>query len=47
MITTGAEGKPIGPDPSGFRIIEVKGNSLENKYYPFGTLPNAYPMPSN
>jgi 3',5'-cyclic AMP phosphodiesterase CpdA len=47
MITTAAEGKPIGPDPSGLRIVEVKGNSLENKYYPFGTLPNTYPIPSN
>ena len=45
MITTAAEGKPIGPDPSGFRIIELKANSLENKYYPFGTLPNVYPVP--
>jgi 3',5'-cyclic AMP phosphodiesterase CpdA len=45
MITTAAEGKPIGPDPSGFRIVEVKGNSLEHKYYPFGTLPNVYPIP--
>jgi 3',5'-cyclic AMP phosphodiesterase CpdA len=24
MITTAAAGKPIGPDPSGFRIVEVK-----------------------
>lgn len=46
MITTAAEGKPIGPDPSGLRITEVKGNSLESNYYPFGTLPNAYPIPS-
>ena len=45
MITTAAEGKPIGPDPSGFRIIELKGDSLEHKYYPFGALPNAYPVP--
>jgi serine/threonine-protein phosphatase CPPED1 len=47
MITTAAEGKPIGPDPSGFRIIGLKGDSLENRYYPFGTLPNAYPIPSH
>jgi len=45
MITTAAEGMPIGPDPSGLRIVEVKGNSLDNKYYPFGTLPNSYPVP--
>jgi 3',5'-cyclic AMP phosphodiesterase CpdA len=45
MITTAAEGMPIGPDPSGFRIIEVKGSSLEQKYYPFGALPNTYPAP--
>jgi 3',5'-cyclic AMP phosphodiesterase CpdA len=45
MITTAAEGKPIGPDPSGLRIVEVKGNVLEHAYYPFGTLPNTYPAP--
>jgi 3',5'-cyclic AMP phosphodiesterase CpdA len=45
MITTGAEGKPIGPDPSGLRIIEVKGATLEHKFFPFGTLPNTYPIP--
>jgi 3',5'-cyclic AMP phosphodiesterase CpdA len=45
MITTAAEGKPIGPDPSGLRIIEFKGGSLDHKYFPFGVLPNAYPVP--
>jgi len=45
MITTAPAGKPIGPDPSGFRIVEVKGDVLEHKYYPFGTLPNTYPVP--
>jgi 3',5'-cyclic AMP phosphodiesterase CpdA len=45
MVTTAAEGKPIGPDPSGLQIIEVRGNSLEHKYFPFGTLPPVYPVP--
>lgn len=44
MITTGPEGKPSGPDPSGLRIIEFRDGSLEHKYYPFGTLPNTYPV---
>jgi len=46
MITTAAEGKPIGPDPSGLRIFEVKGNALNHSYFPFGTLPNVYPVPA-
>jgi 3',5'-cyclic AMP phosphodiesterase CpdA len=44
MITTGPEGKPIGPDPSGLRIVEVKGNTLEHKYFSLGELPNTYPV---
>lgn len=45
MITTSAAGKPLGTDDSGFRIAEVKGNTLEQEYYPFGTLPNKFPIP--
>ncbi len=44
MITTGPAGMPIGPDGSGFRIAEVKGTSVEQKWYGYGALPNAYPV---
>ncbi len=45
MITTSAVGKPLGDDPSGFRIIELKDNALIQQYIPFGKLPNKYPVP--
>ncbi|MDE3198556.1 MAG: metallophosphoesterase [Acidobacteriota bacterium] len=40
MITTGPAGMPIGPDPSGFRIAEVKNRTIENKYYGLGNIPS-------
>ncbi|MEP6717003.1 MAG: metallophosphoesterase [Terriglobia bacterium] len=43
MITTGPAGMPIGPDPSGFRIAELKGGAIEQQYYGLGALPNTYP----
>lgn len=43
MITTNAAGKPLGDDPSGFRIAEVKGTSIDQQFVPFGKLPNRYP----
>jgi 3',5'-cyclic AMP phosphodiesterase CpdA len=45
MITTGPAGMPIGPDPSGFRIAEVTGSRIEQKYYGLGNVPNVYPPP--
>ena len=39
MITTSAVGKPLGDDPSGFRIVELKGTSLDQRYVSFGKLP--------
>jgi 3',5'-cyclic AMP phosphodiesterase CpdA len=44
MVTTAAEGKPGGPDPSGVQIVEVSGDSLRHRYYLFGALPNAFPV---
>jgi 3',5'-cyclic AMP phosphodiesterase CpdA len=44
MITTGPAGMPIGPDPSGFRIAEVKDGSIVHKYVGYGTIPSAYPV---
>jgi 3',5'-cyclic AMP phosphodiesterase CpdA len=43
MITTGPAGMPIGPDPSGLRIAEVKDGAIVHKYYGFGTLPSVFP----
>ena len=43
MITTGPAGMPIGPDPSGLRIVEVKNGGLLQDYYSLGRLPNTYP----
>jgi 3',5'-cyclic AMP phosphodiesterase CpdA len=44
MITTGAAGMPIGPDPSGFRIAELKGTVLGQRYHSLGDIPHAYPV---
>ncbi|HVW86416.1 MAG TPA: metallophosphoesterase [Bryobacteraceae bacterium] len=43
MITTGPAGMPIGPDASGFRIVEVKDSQIEQNYYSLGKIPNVYP----
>jgi len=45
MITSGPAGMPIGPDPSGIRICEIKATVVEHKYYGLGNLPNTYPVP--
>lgn len=45
MITTGPIGMPIGPDPSGFRIVTIQGNELKQEYIGLGTIPNRYPPP--
>jgi 3',5'-cyclic AMP phosphodiesterase CpdA len=45
MITSGPAGMPIGPDPSGFRIAEVKGPRIEQQYYSLGQIPNIFPVP--
>jgi predicted phosphodiesterase len=33
MITTGPVGKPLGRDPSGFRIVKVGKGALEHEYF--------------
>ena len=45
MITTGPAGMPIGPDPSGVRIVEIKDGAMMQGYYSLGRLPNTYPLP--
>ena len=39
MVTTGPVGKPLGTDPSGFRIVKVKGSSVSHKYFGLDSLP--------
>ena len=34
MVTTGPVGKPLGKDPSGFRIVTVRDSGLEHHYIP-------------
>ncbi len=40
MITTGPVGKPLGKDPSGFRIVNVNGSTLTHHYYALDSLPS-------
>lgn len=39
MITTGPVGKPLGNDPSGFRIITIKGNHVDHQYVDLNAVP--------
>lgn len=39
MITTGPVGKPLGKDPSGFRIVKMKGNKITHQYFSLDSLP--------
>ena len=46
VITTGPLGKPIGPDPSGLRVVFVDGSAIRHEYYGLGNLPNQAALPS-
>lgn len=39
MVTTGPVGRPLGTDPSGFRIVIVAGRRVEHRYYSLDSLP--------
>jgi hypothetical protein len=39
-VTTGPVGKPQGEDKSGVRIVIVRDDRIEHRYYEFGELPN-------
>lgn len=39
MVTTGSVGKPLGSDPSGFRIVKVFKDHIEHEYYGFENIP--------
>jgi UDP-2,3-diacylglucosamine pyrophosphatase LpxH len=40
MVVTGPLGMPLGPDDSGFRIVKVTKEGLEQAYYTLGRIPN-------
>jgi predicted MPP superfamily phosphohydrolase len=40
MITTGAVGKPLGKDQSGFRVVRLAQDRMENRYYELGSIPH-------
>jgi len=43
MVTSGPAGMPIGPDPSGLRVCELKDSAIVSKYYGYGSMPSAVP----
>lgn len=40
MVTTGPVSKPLGPDPSGIRVVIVRESTMESQYYGLGNIPN-------
>ena len=46
IFVTSASGRPIGNDPSGFRIAEVTDTKIANKFYGLGLIPNQLPDPT-
>lgn len=39
-VTTGPVGKPLGKASSGIRVVRVSADTLKDKYFAFGNLPN-------
>jgi 3',5'-cyclic AMP phosphodiesterase CpdA len=39
-VTTGPVGKPLGDGKSGLRVVIVRDDRIEHRYYDFGDLPN-------
>ena len=39
MVTTGPVGRPLGDDPSGFRIVKVYPDRIEHQYYGLDAVP--------
>ena len=40
MVTTGPVGKPLGKDPSGFRIVTVNRDEINHRYYSLDSIPS-------
>jgi 3',5'-cyclic AMP phosphodiesterase CpdA len=47
MITTGPVSKPLGKDPSGFRIVKVFRDHIEHDYYGFENMPEVVELKGN
>jgi serine/threonine-protein phosphatase CPPED1 len=45
LVTTGPVGKPLGDDPSGFRIVEVHADRLIHAYHGFDSMPQSILSP--
>jgi serine/threonine-protein phosphatase CPPED1 len=45
MVTTGPVGRPLGNDPSGFRIVLVTRDSVAHRYYALDSLPARVVLP--
>lgn len=45
MVTTGPVGKPLGTDPSGFRVVIVTRDTVIHRYYPLDSLPDRIQLP--
>jgi hypothetical protein len=43
IFVTSAAGKPLGDDPSGFRIAELSEGSIVNQFYGLGQIPPQLP----
>lgn len=43
-IITGAVGKPLRGSASGFRIVSVRGNTLQTSWFDFGRIPNRFEL---
>ena len=43
MITTGPVSKPLGPDPSGIRVVIWNDDRIEHQDYGLGSIPHEVP----
>ena len=47
MITTGAVGYPLGPDPSGIRVVQMDDDTIRHRYYAMDSTPKTMPQLSD
>lgn len=43
MVTTGAVGYPIDPDPSGIRVVQMSEDAIRHRYYGMDSVPDSLP----
>ena len=43
MVTTGAVGYPLGPDPSGIRVVHIREDAIRHRYYGMDSVPDSLP----